>query len=107
MVQKCHCERSEAIPLAPGDCFVASLLAMTKQCYISTLNEYTQNDHHYKILQGTAYDFWENRIITSSDIGILPSLGVSFEIDTPFGLKCNISVPMPSAWADGIGGSLL
>ena len=26
---------------------------------------------------------------------------------TPFGLKCNISIPMPSAWADGIGGSLL
>ncbi len=39
-----------------------------------------QNIYNYKIPQRPSYDFWENRIITSSDIGILPSVGVSFEI---------------------------
>ncbi|MCI0494235.1 hypothetical protein L0Z72_04445 [candidate division KSB1 bacterium] len=33
-----------------------------------------------KIPQRPSYDFWENRINTSSDIGILPSVGVSLEI---------------------------
>jgi len=39
-----------------------------------------QNIYNYKIPQRSSYDFWENRIITSSDIGILPSIGISFVI---------------------------
>lgn len=39
-----------------------------------------QNVYNYKIPQRPSYDFWENRINTSSDIGILPSVGVSLEI---------------------------
>ncbi|MFC1725410.1 TonB-dependent receptor domain-containing protein [candidate division KSB1 bacterium] len=38
-----------------------------------------QNIYNYKIPQRPAYDFWEDKIITSSSIGILPSIGISFE----------------------------
>ena len=39
-----------------------------------------QDIYNYKIPQRPSYNFWENRIITSSDIEILPSVGVSLEI---------------------------
>ncbi|MBD3290424.1 TonB-dependent receptor plug domain-containing protein [candidate division KSB1 bacterium] len=38
-----------------------------------------QNIYDFKIPQRPTYDFWENRIVDSSDIGILPSIGISFE----------------------------
>jgi hypothetical protein len=38
-----------------------------------------QNIYNYKIPQRPRYDFWDNSISTSSDIGILPSIGVSYE----------------------------
>lgn len=41
-------------------------------CYIDI-----QNIYNYPIPQRPFYDFWEDKISTSSDIGILPSIGVS------------------------------
>ena len=38
-----------------------------------------QNIYNYKIPQRPMYDFWEDRIYTSSDIGILPSIGISLQ----------------------------
>lgn len=39
-----------------------------------------QNIYDYKVPQRPRYDFWEDRIIRSSEIGILPSIGISLEI---------------------------
>jgi hypothetical protein len=39
-----------------------------------------QNVYNFKIPQRPRYDFWEDEISDSSDIGILPSLGISFEL---------------------------
>ncbi|MBN1783306.1 TonB-dependent receptor [bacterium] len=39
-----------------------------------------QNVYNYKIPMKPAYDFWNDRIETSSSIGILPSVGISLEI---------------------------
>ncbi|MFZ5519171.1 MAG: TonB-dependent receptor [Candidatus Zhuqueibacterota bacterium] len=39
-----------------------------------------QNIYNYKIPQRPRYDFWEDRISDSSEIGILPSIGVSLEL---------------------------
>lgn len=38
-----------------------------------------QNVYNFKIEQRPRYDFWENEIVRYSDIGILPSIGISFE----------------------------
>lgn len=39
-----------------------------------------QNIYNFKIPQRPRYDFWEDQIINSSDIGILPSLGITLEL---------------------------
>ena len=39
-----------------------------------------QNIYGYSIPQRPTYDFWANEINTSSDITILPSLGISVEL---------------------------
>lgn len=39
-----------------------------------------QNIYNFKIPQRPRYDFWEDSISTSSDIGILPSLGITLEL---------------------------
>ncbi len=39
-----------------------------------------QNIYDYKIPQRPSYDFWADEINTSSDIGILPSIGISLEL---------------------------
>jgi hypothetical protein len=39
-----------------------------------------QNVYNYKIPMPPQYDFWTGEIRDSSDIGILPSIGVSFEL---------------------------
>ena len=39
-----------------------------------------QNIYDYKIPQRPTYDFWEDEIYTSSEIGILPSIGISLEL---------------------------
>jgi len=39
-----------------------------------------QNIYDYKIPQRPVYDFWEDEIYTSSEIGILPSIGISLEL---------------------------
>jgi outer membrane receptor for ferrienterochelin and colicin len=38
-----------------------------------------QNVYNYKIPQRPSYDFWKDEIITSSAIGLLPSVGISAE----------------------------
>jgi hypothetical protein len=38
-----------------------------------------QNIYNYKIPQRPSFDFWEDKIITESGIGILPSIGISLE----------------------------
>ena len=38
-----------------------------------------QNVYDYKIPQRPTYDFWQDEIISSSSIGILPSIGISAE----------------------------
>jgi len=38
-----------------------------------------QNIYNYKIPQRPSYDFWADEITRSSDIGILPSIGISVE----------------------------
>ncbi|MFC1565628.1 TonB-dependent receptor domain-containing protein [Candidatus Neomarinimicrobiota bacterium] len=38
-----------------------------------------QNIYNYKIPQRPTYDFWDDSIINSSSIGILPSIGISAE----------------------------
>lgn len=38
-----------------------------------------QNIYNYKIPQRPNYDFWNNEIVDSSSIGILPSIGISLE----------------------------
>lgn len=47
-----------------------------------TLTAYVdiQNVYDYKIPQRPSYDFWDNSIINASDIGILPSIGISLEL---------------------------
>jgi hypothetical protein len=39
-----------------------------------------QNIYNFKIPQRPRYDFWTDEVITSSDIGILPSIGISAEL---------------------------
>lgn len=39
-----------------------------------------QNVYNYRIPQKPRYDFWDNKINDASDIGILPSIGVSLEL---------------------------
>jgi hypothetical protein len=39
-----------------------------------------QNIYNYKIPMRPSYDFWNDEISTSSEIGILPSIGISLEI---------------------------
>ncbi|OGB65298.1 MAG: hypothetical protein A2Y94_01270 [Caldithrix sp. RBG_13_44_9] len=39
-----------------------------------------QNIYNFKIPQRPRYDFWNDEVITSSAIGILPSIGISAEI---------------------------
>jgi hypothetical protein len=39
-----------------------------------------QNIYNFKIPQRPRYDFWEGTISNSSDIGILPSLGITLEL---------------------------
>jgi len=39
-----------------------------------------QNVYDYKIPQRPSYDFWNNEITNSSDIGLLPSIGISLEL---------------------------
>ena len=48
----------------------------------STLTVYVdiQNFYNYKIPLRPAYNFWDNTITTASQIGVLPSLGVSWEL---------------------------
>jgi len=38
-----------------------------------------QNVYNYKIPQRPSYDFWDDSIVSSSSIGILPSIGISAE----------------------------
>ncbi len=38
-----------------------------------------QNIYNFKIPSPPEYDFWEDKIVTASNIGILPSIGISFE----------------------------
>lgn len=48
----------------------------------STLTVYLdiQNIYNYAIPLRPSYNYWENTITTQSDIGILPSLGISWEL---------------------------
>ena len=39
-----------------------------------------QNIYNYKIPMKPVYDFWNDKIVNSSEIGILPSIGISLEI---------------------------
>ena len=48
----------------------------------STLTVYAdiQNFYNYAIPQRPTYNFWDNTITNSSSIGVLPSLGISWEL---------------------------
>ncbi len=48
----------------------------------STLTVYAdiQNFYNYAIPQRPSYNFWDNTITNSSSIGVLPSLGISWEL---------------------------
>jgi hypothetical protein len=39
-----------------------------------------QNIYNFKLPQRPTYDFWQDKVVTAGDIGILPSIGISLEL---------------------------